>query len=247
MAKKIGWSSSCPSVRWAGVSGRATLVLYPSDSRRGGLRGGVQGAKTGVGGEQPREVLDVALQVMQPEAVEVEQFHFRDGLLRRPILRGDAIRRDHHAGAVGAVMAVDKDLLLRIGAQQRQKFGDLLIVGWVPTVPRDADIAYAQGLDLAALRFDEVALVAEIHRDLDPQLLQCLKSLFAWLAAAIEQGCDLAEVGHAGRSEHRAVRRVVLGVIQIRCNQYDRHEQRAARKAENALRVFRRHFGCSEP
>src|SRR5713226_139941 len=249
--KKTGWKMTPTSTPCAVIPASRLCSpgcrRFPRKLRCGSLRGGVRGAKIGVGGEQPREVLDVALQVKQPEAVEVEQFHLRDGLLRRPVLRRDAVRRDHHARAVGAVMAVDKDLLLRVGAQQRQKFGDLLIAGPVPTAPRDADIAHAQGLDLMALRLDEVALVAEIHHDLDPQLLQGLKSFLTELAAAIEQGCDLAEIGHAGRGERRTMRRVVLGVIQVRCNQYDRHEQRAARKAENADTGFRRHFRCAEP
>src|SRR6266852_2541317 len=183
---------------------------FPQKLRCGSLRGGIQGAKIGVGGEQPREVLDVVLEVKPEDPLEVERFHFRDGLRRRPILRCDAVDRDHHAGAVGAVMTVDKDLLLRVGTQQRQKFGDLPIVGAVPTAPGDADVAHAERFNLAALRLDEVALVAEIHHDLDPQLLQGLKSFLTGLAAAIELGRDLTEVGHAGQGERHTMRRVVL-------------------------------------
>ncbi len=54
--------------------------------------------------EPLRKILDVAPQVRIPEAVEAKRLYLCQRLLRCPGLHRDAERRNHHAGAVSAVM-----------------------------------------------------------------------------------------------------------------------------------------------
>src|ERR1700687_4519761 len=71
----------------------------------------VQRREDGVGGELDREFVDVGFHSWKPVIVEAEGIHFRGGLVRRPVLLRDAIGRDHHAGAVLPIVAMDENFL----------------------------------------------------------------------------------------------------------------------------------------
>ena len=60
-----------------------------------------------------------------PVAVEAESAHFGEGELGRPVLEGDAIGGDEHAGAVFTKFAVDKNLLRRVFAEEREELREL--------------------------------------------------------------------------------------------------------------------------
>ncbi len=95
-----------------------------------------------------------------PYAVEAEEVHFLDGLIRRPFLKGNAIDGDENAGAILAEVAVHEHFLPRIVAEKREKLHDLF-VGWGrPAIDGDVDKTHAEGFSVLALPFDFFAVFA---------------------------------------------------------------------------------------
>ncbi len=149
-----------------------------------------------------------------PELVEVEGEHFVEGLLRGPFLLRHAKCGDHHAGAVGAVVAMDEGLFARVRLEQAQELCNLFVVGAAAAVRGDADVAHAERFDFAALYFDIFAAVAEIHNHGDTEFFELSVAFRLGLRAAVKRFVDFSCVrkasqrelfgGRSGRTDNRS-------------------------------------------
>src|SRR2546421_3142496 len=57
---------------------------------------------------------DVRSHSMMPNVVKAERIHFVHSTIRRPVLPRNAVRRHHDSCSVGTIVAVHKNLLIRI-------------------------------------------------------------------------------------------------------------------------------------
>ncbi|HXE90181.1 MAG TPA: hypothetical protein VNK82_04370 [Terriglobales bacterium] len=137
------------------------------------------------------------LQVPIPEAVELEAFHFGEGLVRRPALESHAISGHHHAGPVRAMAAVDEDRGLRLSTQQAKEFLDLRSLGKGSRTPGKAEVAHAPRLDCGALLLNSLLAGIQVYDDLDAQRAQCVQAFRLRLTAAIQALVHASEVGQA--------------------------------------------------
>src|SRR6266852_7426711 len=92
--------------------------------------GGRERLQRGVGGERGGKRLDEMLEVRQKEVAVAKRLHLLDRLVSGPVVKRDAVERDHDSGSIGAAVAVHKDRLIRIVAQQSEKRDDLLVRGF---------------------------------------------------------------------------------------------------------------------
>lgn len=131
--------------------------------------------------------------------MESERVHFAGRLLGGPMLPGDAVRGDHHAGAVFAEVTVDEDFLVRV-IEKFQELRDLRMRRRRHAGDGNIDEMHAQRFGLGALPLDRAAIAAEIHDGGDAEFLQFGETLRGRLSAAEEYIADFAGIMNPGRS-----------------------------------------------
>src|SRR5947199_370095 len=87
----------------------------------------------------------------------------RATLLLAPTLLGDAVRGNHDAGAIGAIVAMDKELLLRIASEEGQELGDLRVGRRRHSSYRNIDEAHSQSFGPHALPRHRATIATKIH------------------------------------------------------------------------------------
>ena len=107
----------------------ANFSLHSGSVRR--ACGGLERLQFGVGGELGGKRLDEMPEVRKKEVAVVKRIHLLDCPVSGPVVKRDAVERDHDSGSIGAAVAVHKDRLIRIVAQQSEKRDDLLVRGFV--------------------------------------------------------------------------------------------------------------------
>ncbi len=83
--------------------------------------------------------------------VKAKLHHFREGLVRRPMFKRDAIGSDHDAGTVLAEFTVNKNRLRRRIAQYLEEMNEVSIAGIRKAANGNTLEMHAQGLDTLAL------------------------------------------------------------------------------------------------
>src|SRR5579872_4659180 len=79
-----------------------------------------------------------------PEAVESEIAHFSQGLIRRQFFKGHAVAGHKNAGAVLAVVAVNKNPFLRAVSENGKKLRDLFVCRSRPLIDGDMNEVNSQ-------------------------------------------------------------------------------------------------------
>jgi len=129
--------------------------------------------------------------------IEAVGDHLAARLIRGPILIRHAKCRDHQAGAVNALVAMNEDFLIRIIANDFEKARGDRIAGML-ALPRNSDVLHAFTRDGFSLRV-AIAFIAKIHVNGDAARSEGVKSIGRGLSAAIEQRSNFASVGHANQ------------------------------------------------
>src|SRR5258708_25352733 len=122
------------------------------------------------------------------------RLHLLHSFLCGPSFFGHSIRCDHHSGAVIASLAVDKNLLAAVIAEQSKESGHVFVFR-MKAVPGNRHEAHSKVGYLLALGF--AASLAQVHYDADAHLSQFLKSLLGRLRAAIQIRAHLTEIRYA--------------------------------------------------
>ena len=94
--------------------------------------------------------------------IVMKLMHFRNGVCDGFMLDGDPVGGDHGSRAIGAALAMNKNLRLRISANQIEELNDLRTRRILPAAPRDADVLHSEGLDLFLFVRSFSSLVTEI-------------------------------------------------------------------------------------
>ena len=116
--------------------------------------------------------------------MKAKRIHFTNRAVRRPILLRDPVRRDHHSGAVLAVIAMHKNFLLRIVAKKLQELCYLRIRWIRHSTDGNVHETHAQRFYLPALPCHRTAVPSQIHNSRHAQFFQFRKPLLRRLRAA---------------------------------------------------------------
>jgi len=141
-----------------------------------------------------------------PEAVETEEIHFLDCLMRKPVIVSHAIGGYENAGAIVAEAAMNEDFFFVI-LEERKELRDLLVGGRSPSADGNVDEAHAGGFGLLAFPFDFVwVLAAKVDDGGNAEFLELFEAFGAKLGAAKKGIVDFSGVGDAGKLEFFAER-----------------------------------------
>src|SRR5258708_15709337 len=110
-------------------------------------------------------------------------FHLLHGFFGGPSLLGHSIRRDHHSRAVIAGLAVDKNLLAAVIAEQSKESRHVRVFR-MEAVPRNRHEAHSKFGHLLLL--SSAASVAHIHNDADAHLSPVPPSLLWKLRSPLQ-------------------------------------------------------------
>jgi hypothetical protein len=158
-----------------------------------------EGGQGGGGVQAGRETADKSDHGGMPEAVEAEEVHFFQGLLRGPLFDGHAIGGHEDAGAVVAIAAMHEDFLARVVAEVGKELQDLFVGGRGPSADGDIQETHTQGFGLAALPEDSFAIfAAEVDDGSDAEFFELREALGPRLSAAEEMIVDPAAIGDVG-------------------------------------------------
>jgi len=177
-----------------------------------------------------------------PKAVESEEIHFVEGLLRGPAFVSHAIGGDENAGAIVAKTAMEENFFFGIVAKESEEGGDLIVGGRRPSTDRNADETDAERFGLPALPGNFVGIfAAQIDDGSDPEIFEFLDAFSAWLRAAEKSVIDFPAVGQAVEFQSFAISRAQNGssgcrrLGMSRCgNSSGKNDER--RKKENCAR-----------
>src|SRR5271169_4090110 len=97
---------------------------------------------------------------MLPMAIEAEGVHLVGGLFGLPVIEGHAVRGDENAGAIFAIVAVNKNGFGGVVAKNREKLNDLCVGRSGKTADGDVHEMQTKRFDLLALASD-VCIVFE--------------------------------------------------------------------------------------
>src|SRR5205814_4307841 len=116
------------------------------------------------------------------------------------MIHGNAVSRDHDAGAICATLAMNKYLGLRVRANQVEKFDNLGTRGLIVSAPRNPDVFHSKGFNLALLGRHFPAFIAEIDDNSDPHRLQRREPIQTRLAPAVRSEEPRLNSSHLGIS-----------------------------------------------
>lgn len=120
-----------------------------------------------------------------PGVVEAEGIHFAEGLLRGPMIEGDAIGGDENASAIMAEAAMDENGFARRLPQQGKKLRDLRGRGIGEATNGDGHKTHAEGFGACAFLFARARrFAAQINDRSDPEFFEFGEIGKIWLRAA---------------------------------------------------------------
>ena len=139
------------------------------------------------------KIADVFFHGGMPEPFEMEVVHFFQSVLRRPMLKGDAIRGDKDASTIVAKPTMYVERFLWPFLEKREELNELFVLWRRPAT--GADVNELHGVRFCPLFFGcdgTLALAAQIDNGVDTDFFQLLDTFFVRLRTAVEKIVDLA-------------------------------------------------------
>src|SRR6185312_4530146 len=114
-----------------------------------------------------------------------------------PVIVADPIAGDHGAGAVAAMLAMDKHRpVLRI-VEQAKNLRDLLLLRSIESRERNSVVFHSERLDLFLLRSGSFPAASQIDDRAHSEFCEIVDAVARWLTAAIDMIVHLPEVMNA--------------------------------------------------